>query len=295
MTNGFHTVVMSYASASSNVTVYVDGVKKVTHKVGGGNKSYYLGEGLEYCQTMSWELSGLGRTHGSDSDTAFYDMRFYFGAFSDADAAAYAALYPADRMGSPFRPNAYIEAGATNTVSDARNITTPVSYVDTGYTAKKGSEYVLDFQYLDCATIQQYIFGIYNGSAGSTPTEDGTTQCFYINGTNGFAFTKFSGTSADWHAITANNAADRVRRIVTVDNTDDASNTGSTATILKWSDRSTMATASITKPHSVDAKPTPTFCNQCQRYGQAVYQGAHLLLRGGRGRCPSRIFRARHG
>ena len=107
MTNGFHTVVMSYASVSSNVTVYVDGVKKVTRQVGGGNKSYYLGEGLEYCQTMSYMPSVLNTTWGNP-DVSFYDMRFYFGAFNDADARAYAALYPGDRMGSPFRPSAYV-------------------------------------------------------------------------------------------------------------------------------------------------------------------------------------------
>ena len=253
MTNGFHTVIMSYAKASSNLTVYVDGVKKVTHKVGGGTKSYYIGEGLEYCQTMSYMPGALSTTWGNP-DVSFYDMRFYFGAFSDADAEAYAALYPADRMGSPFRPSAYIEAGATNAVADARNIATPMNYIDTGYTAKKGTEFVLDFQYLDCATVQQYAFGVWNGNASSTPTVDGLTHCFYINGNNGFAFTRFSGTSADWHAITANNAADRLRRIVTVDNTDDATDTGSSATILTWADRSTMATASVAKPHSVDAK-----------------------------------------
>ena len=253
MTNGFHTVVMSYAKASSNLTVYVDGVKKVTHKVGGGTKSYYIGEGLEYCQTMSYMPSALSTTWGNP-DVSFYDMRFYFGAFSDADAEAYAALYPADRMGSPFRPSAYIEAGATNTVSDGKNIATPMSYIDTGYTAKKGSEFVLDFQYLDCATVQQYAFGVWNGDANSTPTVDGLTHCFYINNKKGFAFTRFSGTSADWHAITDDNAADCIRRIVTVDNSDDATTTGSIATILTWADRSTMATASVTKPHAVDAK-----------------------------------------
>ena len=252
MTNGFHTVVMSYAKASSNLTVYVDGVKKVTHQIGGGNKSYYIGEGLQYCQTMSWELNGLGRTWGSNSDASFYDMRFYFGAFNDSDARAYAAFYPADRMGSPFRPSAYVESGATNTVSNGKNFVTPMNYIDTGYASKKGTKFVLDFQYLDWATVQQYAFGVWNGDAKSTPTVDGLTHAFYINDNKGFSFTRFSGTSADWHAITANNAADHIRRIVTVDNTDD-SDTGSTATILTWEDRSTMATASTTKDHAADA------------------------------------------
>ena len=254
MTNAFHTLVMVYSPSDKTITPYVDGAKKTVFTLSSKTTtSRAVGNAFHYGSfpSITGDVTGFSRSY-TNNDVAFYDMRFYFGAFSDADAAAYAALYPADRMGSPFRPNAYIEAGATNTVSDARNITTPVSYVDTGYIAKKGTEFVLDFQYLDCATIQQYAFGIWNGDANSTPTVDGLTHCFYINTNKGFAFTKFSGTSADWHAITANNAADRVRRIVTVKNKD-TSDTGSTATILAWSDRSTMATASITKPHSVDA------------------------------------------
>ena len=255
MTNGFHTLVMVYSPSDKTITPYVDGTKKTVFTLSSKTTtSRAVGNAFHYGSfpSITGEVTGFSRSY-TNNDVAFYDTRFYFGAFSDADAAAYAALYPADRMGSPFRPNAYIEAGATNTVSDARNITTPVSYVDTGYIAKKGTEFALDFQYLDCATIQQYAFGIWNGDANSTPTVDGLTHCFYINTNKGFAFTKFSGTSADWHAITANNAADRIRRIVTVKNKD-TSDTGSTATILAWSDRSTRTTASTTRPHAVDAK-----------------------------------------
>ena len=168
MTNGFHTVVMSYAKASSNLTVYVDGVKKVTHKIGGGTKSYYVGEGLEYCQTMSYMPSALSTTWGNP-DVSFYDMRFYFGAFSDADAEAYAALYPAGRMGSPFRPSAYIEAGATNATANAA----VGSYIDTGYLAHGATTcFMADYQFLDLRG-QQRIFG-----ARCTDF----TQGLYING-----------------------------------------------------------------------------------------------------------------
>jgi len=263
VTQGYHTLVVAYKNATSNkgtLYFYWDGVSKGNYTLTTG---YSFGSdssksGMQFNQLVTRGATAVGgfthQTVSNNSDYSLYDVRLYPGQFSDADAAAYAALYPADRMGSPFRPSAYVESSATNTVGDARNITTPVSYVDTGYTAKKGSEYVLDFQYLDCATVQQYIFGIYNGSVGSTPTEDGTTQCFYINGNNGFAFARFSETTGDWRAITAANAADRIRHIVTVDNADDVSDTGSTATILNWADRSTMATASTTKKHANDAK-----------------------------------------
>ena len=203
MTNGFHTVVMSYACASSNVTVYVDGVKKVTRKVGGGNKSYYIGEGLEYCQTPSWVPSGLSNTHGSgDPDVSFYDVRFYLGAFNDSDATAYAALYPVDRMGSPFRPSAYVESGATNATANA----TVGNYIDTGYLAKGATtRFAADYQFLDTRG-QQRIFG----ARGTF------TQGLYIRGSEatGNLAWNFMGT-AKW--VDTGKDAGRLRRIAMFD------------------------------------------------------------------------------
>ena len=216
MANGFHTVVMSYASASSNVTVYVDGVKKVTHKVGGGTKSNYLGEGLEYCQTMSYMPSFL-TTQINNPDVSFYDVRFYFGAFSDADATAYAALYPADRMGSPFRPSAYVEASATNTAANA----TVGNYIDTGYLAKGATtRFAADFQFLDTRG-QQRIFG----ARGTF------VQGLYINGsaaTGGKLAWNFMGT-AKWVAM--GSSPGRIRRIATFDRV------GKTIAVTNYDDR----------------------------------------------------------
>ena len=263
VTQGFHTLVVTYTSAAQNhgtLTFYWDGVSKLTHTYTYDTKWFGVPDSPGGIQFNVLVSRGGYTTNGDKTFVykngihSFYDFRFYAEQFDANDATAYAALYPADRMGSPFRPSAYVESGATNTIGDARNVATPMSYIDTEYKAKKGTEFVLDFQYLDCATVQQYIFGIYNGSASSTPTEDGTTHCFYINGSKGFAFARFSETSADWHAITANNAADRIRRIVSVENTDDSSVTGSEATILTWADRATMASASTTKKHENDAK-----------------------------------------
>ncbi len=277
ITQGFHTFVIAYTSGANNhgtLKFYWDGVSKLTHTYSQDTKWFGIPSSPGGIQFNTLVSRGSATTTGSgtfvykNSIHSFYDFRFYSGDFAAADVTAYAALYPTDRMGSPFRPSAYVESGATNMVDDARNIATPMNYIDTGYAAKKGTEFVLDFQYLDWATIQQYAFGIWNGDASSTPTFDGLTHSFYINGNKGFAFARFSGTSADWKAITANNAADRLRHIVTVDNTDDASDTGSTATILNWADRSTMATASSTKNHAVDAM-TNTYLFAVNTKGEA--------------------------
>ena len=261
ITQGFHTLVVVYTSAAQNhgtLTFYWDGVSKLSHTYSQDTKWFGIPSSPGGIQFNTLVSRGSDTSTGSktfvykNSIHSFYDFRFYSGAFNDSDVRAYAAFYPADRMGSPFRPSAYVESGATNAVSNGKNFVTQMNYIDTGYTAKKGTEFVLDFQYLDWATVQQYAFGVWNGNASSTPTVDGLTHAFYINDNKGFSFTRFSGTSADWHAITSSSAADRIRRIVTVDNTDD-SDTGSTATILTWEDRSTMATATTTKDHAADA------------------------------------------
>ena len=277
ITDGFHTLVIAYTSGAQNhgtLAFYWDGVSKLSHTYSQDTKWFGIPSSPGGIQFNSLLSRGSNTSTGSKTFVyknaihSFYDFRFYSGAFAASDVTAYAALYPTDRMGSPFRPSAYVESGATNAVADARNIATPMNYIDTGYAAKKGTEFVLDFQYLDWATIQQYAFGIWNGNASSTPTLDGITHAFYINGNKGFSFTRFSGTSDDWHAITANNAADRLRHIVTVENTDDASDTGSTATILNWADRSTMATASSTRNHAVDAM-TNTYLFAVNTKGEA--------------------------
>ena len=227
ITEGFHTFVIAYTSGANNhgtLKFYWNGAEKLSHTYSQDSKWFGVLSDPGGIQFNTLVSRGSNTSTGSKTFVykngihSFYDFRFYSGDFAAADVTAYAALYPTDRMGSPFRPSAYVESGATNAVADARNITTPMNYIDTGYAAKKGTEFVLDFQYLDWATIQQYAFGIWNGDASSTPTFDGLTHSFYINGNKGFAFARFSDTSADWHAITANNAADRLRHVVTVDN-----------------------------------------------------------------------------
>ena len=120
VTNGFHSLVLAYSKSAKTVTPYFDGVKKdVLTLTSKETTSRFVGNYFNYGSLPSVASlpSGYSSSY-TNTDVAFYNVRFYFGAFSAADAAAYAALYPADRMGAPFRPNAYVEASATNTAAN---------------------------------------------------------------------------------------------------------------------------------------------------------------------------------
>ena len=169
VTDGFHTLVIVHKSNSSDkkgtLYFYWDGASKDSYTLTSG---YIFGKassngvcGMQFNkfvtrgETEYTDGSGkfVHKTIASDSNYAFYDLRLYPGQFSDDDAKAYAALYPADRMGSLFRPNAYIEASGTNKNANVGN------YIDTGYLADGATtRFVADYQFLDVMG-QQRIFG----------------------------------------------------------------------------------------------------------------------------------------
>ncbi len=264
ITQGFHTLVIAYTSAANNkgsLTFYWDGVSKLTQTYSDtkpfGIPSYPGGVQFNSLISRGSELSTGGKNFVYKNGIhSFYDFRFYSAAFAAADATAYAALYPADRMGSPFRPNAYIEASGTNTISANVGNT-----IDTGYKVGTMDEVAVDFQYLDL-TRQARIFGMYNGSTSTANVNaDGLVNGLYINGSDGFAFCRFSsygsGATGSWATFKdaggTLSTADRIRRVLTVKNKD-GTTTGSTAKIVKFSDRSDVLTGSSTLAHSTAAK-----------------------------------------
>ena len=259
MTNGFHTLVMVYSPSDKTITPYVDGTKKTVLTLSSNTTtSRAVGNYFQYGSfpSITGDVTGFSRSY-TNTDVAFYDLRFYLGmSFSASDATAYAALYPLDRMGSPFRPNAYIEAGGTNTISANVGNT-----IDTGYKMGTMDEVTVDFQYLDL-TRQARIFGMYNGSISTeNVSADGLVNGLYINGSDGFAFCRFSsygsGATGSWATFKdaggTLSKADRIRRVLTVKNKD-GTTTGSAAKIVKFSDRSDVLTGSSTLAHSTAAQ-----------------------------------------
>ena len=205
MTNGFHTFVMVYSTTDKTITPYVDGVKKTVLTLSSKTTtSRKIGNYFQYGSfpSITGTVTGFSTSY-NNTDVAFYDLRFYLGAFSDADAKAYAALYPADRMGSPFRPSAYVESSATNTSANA----SVGNYIDTGYSAKGATTcFAADYQFLDVRG-QQRIFG----------ARGDFVQGLYINGTaasGGKLAWNFMGT-AKW--VSMNIDAGRLRQIATFD------------------------------------------------------------------------------
>ena len=142
VTTGFHSIVaVHYAPPSGNkgmLKIYWDGVLKATYTM---TTDYAFGNAMQFCASPSYFVSPC--VNGSDNpDVAFHDVRFYSRAFTEADAAAYAAKYPAGTL----RQCAYVQSAETNAV-------------DTGYCTNPGTRYTADFQYLT-NTKQSRIFGV---------------------------------------------------------------------------------------------------------------------------------------
>jgi len=162
MTNGFHTLVMVYSPSDKTITPYVDGTKKTVLTLSSKKTtSRAIGNIFHYGSfpSISGDVSGFSRSY-TNTDVAFYDMRFYLGAFSAGNVTAYAARFPCTY---PFRPSASICAYGVNAI-------------DTGYLVKPTTRIAADFQYTEVVE-QARIFG-----------ERGLLGChLYINSYTEFA------------------------------------------------------------------------------------------------------------
>ena len=185
-TTGFHSIVaVHHAPPSGNkgmLQIYWDGVLKATYTM---TTDIPFGDVMQFCSSPSYFVSPCVGS-SENLDVAFHDVRFYTRAFEAADAAAYAAKYPAGTL----RQCAYVESASTNAV-------------DTGYLTNPGTRYTADFQFLT-NTKQARIFGAY-GDAGCN---------LYINGSTRFAFAMRDG-GAGWSDFGV--GVDYRRRVATED------------------------------------------------------------------------------
>ena len=222
ITQGFHTFVITYTSGANNhgtLKFYWDGVSKLTHTYSQDTKWFGIPSspgGIQFNQLVSRSstTTGSGTFVYKNGIHSFYDFRFYSGDFAAADVTAYAALYPCTY---PFRPNAYVESGATNATNAIIG-----NYIDTGYLAKGATtRFAADFQFLEVRG-QQRIFG----ARGTF------IQGLYINGkataTSGKLAWNFMGTEG-WVAM--DSSPGRLRRIATFDRV------GKTVAVTNYDDR----------------------------------------------------------
>ena len=222
ITQGFHTFVITYTSGANNhgtLKFYWDGVSKLTHTYSQDTKWFGIPSnpgGIQFNQLVSRTstTTGSGTFVYKNGIHSFYDFRFYSGDFAAADVTAYAALYPCTY---PFRPNAYVESGATNATNAIIG-----NYIDTGYLAKGATtRFAADFQFLEVRG-QQRIFG----ARGTF------IQGLYINGkataTSGKLAWNFMGTEG-WVAM--DSSPGRLRRIATFDRV------GKTVAVTNYDDR----------------------------------------------------------
>ncbi len=185
-TTGFHSIVaVHHAPPSGNkgmLQIYWDGVLKATYTM---TTDIPFGDVMQFCASPSSFVAPC--VNASDNfDVAFHDVRFFSRAFTAADAAAYAAKYPAGTL----RQCAYVQSASTNAV-------------DTGYLTNPGTRYTADFQYLT-NTKQSRIFGAY-GDAGCN---------LYVNSSTVFGYAMRDG-GAGWSNFGV--GVDYRRRVVTED------------------------------------------------------------------------------
>ena len=185
-TTGFHSIVaVHHAPPSGNkgmLQIYWDGVLKATYTM---TTDIPFGDVMQFCASPSYFVSPCVTSTGNP-DVAFHDVRFFSRAFTAADAAAYAAKYPAGTL----RQSAYVQSASKNAV-------------DTGYLTNPGTRYTADFQYLD-NTKQARIFGAY-GDAGCN---------LYVNNSTVFGYAMRDG-GAGWSNFGV--GVDYRRRVATED------------------------------------------------------------------------------
>ena len=185
-TTGFHSIVaVHHAPPSGNkgmLQIYWDGVLKATYTM---TTDIPFGDVMQFCASPSYFVSPCVTSTGNP-DVAFHDVRFFSRAFTAADAAAYAAKYPAGTL----RQSAYVQSASKNAV-------------DTGYLTNPGTRYTADFQFLD-NTKQARIFGAY-GAAGCN---------LYVNSSTVFGYAMRDG-GAGWSNFGV--GVDYRRRVATED------------------------------------------------------------------------------
>ncbi len=185
-TTGFHSIVaVHHAPPSGNkgmLQIYWDGVLKATYTM---TTDIPFGDLMQFCSSPSHFVSPCVSST-ENPDVAFHDLRFFSRAFTAADAAAYAAKYPAGTL----RQCAYVESAGTNAV-------------DTGYCTNPGTRYTADFRYL-VNTKQSRIFGV-REVAGCN---------LYVNDSTVFGYAMRDG-GAGWSNFGV--GVDYRRRVVTED------------------------------------------------------------------------------
>ena len=186
VTTGFHSIfAVHHAPPSGNngmLQIYWDGVLKATYTT---TSDFPFGDLMQFCSSPSYLVSPCVNS-SENPDVAFHDLRFFSHAFTAADAAAYAAKYPAGTL----RQSAYVQSASTNAV-------------DTGYLTNPRTRYTADFQYLT-NTKQSRIFGAY-GDAGCN---------LYVNSSTVFGYAMQDG-GAGWSNFGV--GVDYRRRVATED------------------------------------------------------------------------------
>ena len=253
--NDYHAVVLVYkatATGQGTFTLYFDGAPAATVDA---TSSMPFGNSFQYSSLLSTGTSEpLGCFSVDNTALAFQDMRVFTSALTAADAADYAALYPATLPGfSNLDQYAYVQSYGANAVNP-------------GYLVKTDTTFAVDFQYTE-TNAQDRIFGCYS-SYTSNISNDGLSSGLYVNGKGQFAFAKFSKyvSGGTWMTFAGQLVGDTQRRIFSTVDDSESKTTGT----LSLYDRSDAKSGVTTADHGTDAsKPIYLFANN--KNGDANY------------------------
>ena len=231
LTKGFHSIIAVHTSGT--VKIYIDGelAGTVDTTVNCSAASCVFGNGIQFNQIHGGSTQISGYTNGANSNRAFLDVRLYAAAFTDANIAEYAALYPAELP--PFSNlDAYANVEAFG-----------VNAVDTGYRPEHRARFFADFEFTDTnvGAGRSHLFGVFSGTPENNYSTqlDGNSHTLHIDDSGNFVFAKFT-TWVDGNTFMSLGAADtRRHKLSVVPNFTDGAITDVPCTLVDYTTRAT--------------------------------------------------------
>ena len=232
LTKGFHSIIAVHTTGGT-VKIYIDGelAETVDTTENCSAATCVFGNGIQFNQIHGGGDMISGYTSGANSNRAFLDVRLYADAFTDANIAEYAALYPAELP--PFSNlDAYANVEAFG-----------VNAVDTGYRPEYRARFFADFEFTDTnvGAGRSHLFGVLSGGPENNySTElDGNTHTFHIDDSGNFVFAKFTTWDAGKTFMSLGAADTRRHKLSIVPNFSSGVITDVPCTLVDYATRAT--------------------------------------------------------
>lgn len=249
LTKGFHSIIAVHTSGGT-VKIYIDGelAGTVNTTENCSAATCVFGNGIQFNQIHGGGNMISGYTSGANSNRAFQDVRLYASAFTDADAVAYAELYPAELP--PFSNiDAYANVEAFG-----------VNAVDTGYKPEYRARFFADFAFTDTNVVsdgRSHLFGVFSGGPENNYSTqlDGNSHTFHIDESGNFVFAKYSARDIGKTFMSPGAADTRRHTFSIIPNFSSGTITDVKCTLVDYATRATEEAISMA-PCTINARLT---------------------------------------